>query len=107
MRNQLSAIFVAAALTLSGCASSPETQSATTRDTAIGAGIGASQRDSQRVAPFGARSSLVSHRRDRSTLEPRESGQTRSRSRIGARRGYADGSTPPRVAAVLRWGCRS
>jgi outer membrane protein OmpA-like peptidoglycan-associated protein len=42
MRNQLSAIFVAAALTLSGCASSPETQSATTRDTAIGAGIGAS-----------------------------------------------------------------
>lgn len=41
MRNQLSVISVAAVLTLSGCASSPETQSATTRDTAIGAGIGA------------------------------------------------------------------
>lgn len=41
MRNQLSVISVAAILTLNGCASSPETQSATTRDTAIGAGIGA------------------------------------------------------------------
>ena len=37
----MSVISVAAVLTLSGCASSPETQGATTRDTAIGAGIGA------------------------------------------------------------------
>lgn len=41
MRNQLSVISIAIVLTLSGCASMPETQSTTTRDTIIGTGIGA------------------------------------------------------------------
>lgn len=42
MRNQFSILSVAMVLTLGGCASTPETQSPTTRNTAIGAGIGAS-----------------------------------------------------------------
>lgn len=42
MRNKWSVIVIAAVLTLSGCASTPETQGRTVRDTAIGAGIGAS-----------------------------------------------------------------
>ena len=42
MRAKLTVISVALVLTLTGCASSPETQSTRTRDTAIGAGIGAS-----------------------------------------------------------------
>jgi outer membrane protein OmpA-like peptidoglycan-associated protein len=42
MRGKLTVVSMALILTLSGCASSPETQSTRTRDTAIGAGIGAS-----------------------------------------------------------------
>lgn len=42
MRGKLTVVSMALILTLGGCASSPETQSTRTRDTAIGAGIGAS-----------------------------------------------------------------
>ncbi|MGH8685148.1 MAG: OmpA family protein [Nitrosospira sp.] len=42
MRSQFSVISVVIMLTLGGCASTPESQSTTTRHTAIGAGIGAS-----------------------------------------------------------------
>jgi outer membrane protein OmpA-like peptidoglycan-associated protein len=42
MRSQFSVISVVMVLTLGGCASTPESQSTTTRHTAIGAGIGAS-----------------------------------------------------------------
>ena len=41
MRNQWSVISIAIVLTLSGCASTPGTQSTTTRDTVIGGGVGA------------------------------------------------------------------